>query len=95
MSRRRKHRKAVIHGVVTPEDWDDGDGLTHVSIITDDYEKYEVFCDDIGKELSDYHYETVRAFGVVEIGGEGNTIIRITDFSPYEDEGGDAWDEAI
>jgi hypothetical protein len=95
MSRRKRTRKIVVYGVVNPEDWDDGDGLTHLSIITDDYDKFEVLVDDVGQELLDYAYETVRVFGVLEIGSVGNKILRVIDFSPHDDVDADVWDEAI
>lgn len=93
MSRRRKSKKIVIHGVVTPEEWGDGDGLTHISIITDDYEKYDIIGDEIGEELIDYRYESVRVYGVVELGRTGNKLLKVVDFTPDEETSEDAWDD--
>ena len=80
---RRRQREVVIHGTVTPAEWDSHRALSRVWIITDDERRYEVCDDQYGRELLDYPYEYVRAWGVLDQTG-GGALFHLEDFEPMD-----------
>ena len=81
MVEREEGVETTISGIVIPIDWDDYDDVTSVAIQTSDEDEYIVDKNKKGKELLDFIGEEVEVTGFVREDEDGNSIIKINEYS--------------
>ncbi len=84
-------REMTIQGIIRPEDWDDDDNVSAVSLLTDDDEVIFIAGNDKGRELLDLVDAAVSLKGMVHE-EDGEAYMRVTQVTVLE-EGG--WEEDL
>ena len=75
--RKKKTSDIAIIGVVTPAAWDEGGGMTGISIQATDEVEYVVEQDNIGHGLMALVHKRVKADGSIRQRVDGKIVIRI------------------
>jgi len=79
-------------GYVAASEWDAGDNVVAINILTDDGE-YDVELNELGVELYDFLDEDIEVTGILKKGRNGTKLLKVTNYKPLGNRGYDPEDD--
>jgi len=92
MQKNKQDKEMTLSGYVAASEWDAGDNVVAINILTDD-EEYDVELNELGVELCDFLDEDVEVTGILKKGRKGTKLLKVTNYKPLENRGYDREDD--
>ena len=79
-------KKVTLMGIITAVEWDEDDNVIAIAISTPEEEEYRIEDNQLGTELLEMIYESVKVTGTVNEDGFGNKFICVDSYDLVEDQ---------